>query len=76
MLVIDGPPGGTGPRARYPAGPLLFPRLTSGAAVFLDDAQRKDERETVSQWFREYPDLCCDRLPLERGCAVLRKAGS
>jgi predicted O-methyltransferase YrrM len=76
MLVIDGPPEGTGPCARYPAGPLLFPRLAPGASVFLDDAQRKDERETVALWLREGPELRCDWLPLEKGCAVLRKAGS
>ena len=36
MLVIDGPPGARNPLARYPAGPLLSPRLARHAVVFMD----------------------------------------
>ena len=73
MLVIDGPPETTGPLARYPAGPLLFPHLTPGASVFLDDAHRDDEKEAVARWVRERPDLTCIWVPSEKGCAVLRQ---
>lgn len=76
MLVIDGPPNTTGPLARYPAGPLLFPHLEPGASVFLDDTHRKDEQETVARWLRERPDLICSWVPSEKGCAVLRKVGA
>jgi predicted O-methyltransferase YrrM len=75
MLVIDGPPETTGPLARYPAGPLLFPHLTPGASVFVDDAHRQDEKEAVARWVREHPDLTCTCVPSEKGCAILRKAG-
>lgn len=76
MLVIDGPPGTTGPLARYPAGPLLFPHLKPDSSVFLDDARRQDEKETVARWLRERPDLISTWVPSEKGCAVLRKAGA
>jgi predicted O-methyltransferase YrrM len=71
MLVIDGPPGAIGPLARYPAGPLLFPHLKPGASVFLDDAHRKDEQDAVARWLRERPDLACNWVSSEKGCAVL-----
>lgn len=73
MLVIDGPPETTGPLARYPAGPILFPKLASGASVFLDDADRPAEREAVEHWIRQFPDLVNSRLACEKGLAVLRK---
>ena len=76
MLVIDGPPETTGPLARYPAGPLLFPHLKPGASIFLDDAHRHDEKEAVARWLRERPDLTCTWMPSEKGCAVLRQAGA
>jgi len=74
MLVIDGPPKATGPLARYPAGPLLFPHLNPGASVFLDDAHRQDEQDAVARWLRERPDLICNWVPSEKGCAILRAA--
>lgn len=72
MLVIDGPPAATGPLARYPAGPALFPRLARGAAVFLDDAQREGEKLILERWKREFPDLSQSSAYCEKGCAVLR----
>lgn len=74
MLVIDGPPETTDPLARYAAGPLLFPHLTPGASIFLDDALREGEKEAVARWLREQPDLTCTWVSSEKGCAVLRKA--
>src|SRR5690606_39234633 len=44
LLVVDGPPGPTGPRARYPALPLLADRLSEAATVLLDDVDRADEQ--------------------------------
>lgn len=73
LLVIDGPPQATGSMARYPAGPLLFPRLSAGASVFLDDAARSDETAVVQRWQREYPALVHATRTCEKGCAVLTK---
>jgi len=72
MVVIDGPPQAIGDAARYPAGPALFPRLTPGAAVFLDDAMRPGERTALQLWADEFPQLEILSLPCEKGAAVLR----
>lgn len=71
LLVIDGPPMATRPLARYPAGPLLFHRLASGAQVFLDDAARPDEQAILARWNREFPQLSQRHVNCEKGCAVL-----
>lgn len=73
MLVIDGPPIGTSPLARYPAGPLLFGRLNVPATVFLDDADRQDERTILQRWAKEFQELHQEHRDCEKGCAVLWK---
>ncbi|OYO28702.1 class I SAM-dependent methyltransferase [Janthinobacterium sp. PC23-8] len=73
MLVIDGPPQAAGTQSRYPAGPLLFPRLTPGAAVYLDDAARADEQAILRRWRSEFPLLRQSLLACEKGCARLVK---
>lgn len=53
LLVVDGPPGATGPRARYPALPLLTDRLSATATVVLDDVDREDEQAILQAWTRD-----------------------
>lgn len=72
MLVIDGPPEGTGQFARYPAGPVLFGSIVPGGIVFLDDAARDDEKAIVERWKQEWPTTIVEYRPCEKGCAVLR----
>lgn len=72
MLVIDGPPQGTGRMARYPAGPVLFPKLGKQSAVFLDDAAREDEKALLQRWQQEFPALRQSQRFCEKGCALLR----
>lgn len=72
MLVIDGPPGFIQKNSRYPALPLLFDKLSEGCAVYLDDAAREDERETVEFWQAEYPLLEHEYIQTERGCSLLK----
>ncbi|WP_342116960.1 class I SAM-dependent methyltransferase [Pseudoduganella sp. OTU4001] len=74
MLVIDGPPQAIGQHARYPAGPILFPRLAPGAMVFLDDAERPGERAALQRWSLEFPHLDVQSLPCEKGAAAMRWA--
>lgn len=57
VLVVDGPPGATCRHARYPALPLLAPRLSSPAAVLLDDADRTQEQEILRGWMDAIPGL-------------------
>jgi predicted O-methyltransferase YrrM len=72
LLLVDGPPGATGHLARYPALPLLAPRLAPGATIVVDDADRPDEREMARRWQSERPGLSLQHLPLESGAFVLR----
>lgn len=74
LLVIDGPPQATHALARYPAGPLLFPRLAPGALVFLDDASRPGEQAALRRWRTEFAALAQSSRPCEKGCAVLTAA--
>ena len=57
LLLVDGPPAspevGAQERSRYPALPLLRPRLGPGALVVLDDADREGERWVIEQWSTE-----------------------
>lgn len=57
LLVVDGPPGPTGPAARFPALPVLAARLSATATIFLDDADRPDEREILRRWSESFPGL-------------------
>jgi len=53
MLVVDGPPGESGPQARYPVVPALRERLSNECIIVLDDGDRSDEREAAYQWAAE-----------------------
>lgn len=57
LLLVDGPPARTGPAARYPALPLLRPRLADGAVIVLDDMVRQDEKDVLARWLKEDPTL-------------------
>lgn len=72
LLVVDGPPEGTGSMARYPAVPLLRSRFAPGARVILDDGDRADERAIAERWKQEFKASSCDHLALEKGAWSLR----
>jgi predicted O-methyltransferase YrrM len=61
LLVVDGPPGSTGPGARYPALHMLETRLSATATIVLDDAGRSDEQDIVRQWVETFPGLVQSR---------------
>lgn len=71
VLFIDGPPGDTGPLARYPALPVLLDRLAPGASVLVDDTARPDEQVMVARWRAETPGLEVRHLTLEKGGSLL-----
>ncbi len=75
LVFVDGPPGTTAPMARYPALPILRPRLAPGAVLVLDDLIRDEEKETVARWREEFPELLIDRHSFEKGAAVVRLSG-
>lgn len=72
MLIIDGPPMATQRLARYPVLPLLFQRLSDDAVILLDDADRRDEKEIVKRWLREFDGFCLEKIATEKGAAILR----
>jgi predicted O-methyltransferase YrrM len=53
VLLVDGPPGSSGPRARYPAVPVLKSRLAPECWILLDDGDRPDERDIAQAWSSE-----------------------
>lgn len=71
MLIVDGPPSGTGALARYPAVSALVDRLADGAVVVLDDASRDDERDIAGRWISENSGMSREGSPIGR-LAVFR----
>lgn len=57
VVLIDGPPAATGPKARYPALPYIIDLLAPHATVILDDAHRQEEADIIEDWLREFPDF-------------------
>ncbi|MGH7509643.1 MAG: class I SAM-dependent methyltransferase [Gemmatimonadales bacterium] len=53
VLLVDGPPGSSGPRARYPAGMMLKNHLAPECWILLDDGDRPDERAIAHAWSGE-----------------------
>jgi len=75
MLIIDGPPGTTGPLARHPALPLLHDRLSETAVILVDDADREDERKAIALWQLEFPELSARFVATQKGACILRHTG-
>ena len=52
LILVDGPPAATGPKARYPALPLLLEAFPDTARLdfLMDDYIREDERAIVEEW--------------------------
>ena len=73
LLLVDGPPGSTGPMARYPALPVLVDRLSDRASIVVDDVLRKEEKRVISRWKAQYPGL---GPPLFLGARTTRFAWS
>lgn len=75
FVVVDGPPRSTGPSARYPALPILAPKLRPGSLIFLDDSARDEEGAIADRWFAEFP---IEKVPvpkLEKGGALFEWRG-
>ena len=73
LLSIDGPPGQGAPYARWGALPALRELLSPDATIVMDDMVRRDERQIVADWVARYPGFSVERLPFEKGAAVLRR---
>ena len=53
VMVIDGPPKASGPRARYPAVPALKSQLSPECWILMDDGDRADERAIAHAWSQD-----------------------
>jgi predicted O-methyltransferase YrrM len=73
LALIDGPPGDLQRLARYPALPVLMPRLSPDAEVVMDDYRRRDEREIASRWLREFEEFSGREVDTEKGAIVLSR---
>ena len=73
LLIIDGPPIKLGRNARYPAIPFLFDKLSDNAIILLDDARRKNERETIKLWKNEYNCFEFRYIENDKGLCVIKK---
>ncbi|MFC1684786.1 class I SAM-dependent methyltransferase [Pseudomonadota bacterium] len=74
LLVIDGPPQDTTRLARYPSLCLFHNQILPKGVIILDDADRKDEIETVRKWLEQYPDYrTLEYLTAEKGVTALIK---
>lgn len=70
LLVVDGPPGTTGPMARFPALPLLKGYLADSCVILLDDADRRDESRILAAWKEHLPECEFRVVPTQRGTGV------
>lgn len=75
MIIIDGPPASVGPAARYPAGPLLIPRLSAAGHIFVDDTDRAHDREICDRFVSEF-HMKAAHLSAEKGCCRLAFTGA
>lgn len=73
LLIVDGPPEGVSPLARYPALPLLYDKLNAGALIVCDDAQRQSEQAIITRWLAEFPLELVEIIDNEKGAVVLQK---
>ncbi len=73
LVLVDGPPEGTGPRARYPMVPLLRDRLAQRCTILVDDTARPGDSDVVERWRPLLPDFEFDKLRLDKGAAVLTR---
>jgi cell division protein FtsB len=74
LLVVDGPPSTTGKRPRYPAAPLLVPRMSSRAVIVVDDLIRPEDREVVQSWRGLLPDFDYEHLnTFQKHAGVFRR---
>ncbi|MGH8984770.1 MAG: class I SAM-dependent methyltransferase [Acidimicrobiia bacterium] len=77
LVVIDGPPAGDGaPLARYPALPVLCPRLSKDAVVLVDDGARRGEQAVVKRWQQEFPEIQVKVVDNEKGAFLIRVNGA
>lgn len=77
LVVVDGPPGGTGHWARYPALPLLLQAMPQAELhLLLDDHGRDEERDLAQAWQAlltgQGRAFTTQTFPCEKGALLLK----
>jgi predicted O-methyltransferase YrrM len=72
LVVVDGPSHDVADLARYPAWPVLRPRLHAGSLLLTDDANLAEERESLRRWQTEDSTLSVELLDTAKGSAACR----
>jgi predicted O-methyltransferase YrrM len=72
FVFDDGPPRVLGPHLREAALPVLMPKL-SHDAVYMMNFVAGEERRTVSDWLRRFPDFRAEWLETKKGNVILRR---
>lgn len=73
LVLVDGPPAGQDPLARYPLMPLIEQRLAPRVVIVLDDVRRAGEQRIVELWCARYPEFTVENVPTEKGTAIMRR---
>lgn len=73
LVLVDGPPEGTGPRARYPMVPLLREKLAQRCTILVDDTARPGDADVVERWRPLLPDFEFEALRFDKGAALLSR---
>ncbi len=72
MMIVDGPPGSTGPLARYPAVFVLKPYLSENCVIVMDDGNRPDEERAAQRW-AELLEADLEYVDGPKGTFILRR---
>ncbi|MCB9872717.1 MAG: class I SAM-dependent methyltransferase [Planctomycetaceae bacterium] len=77
LLIVDGPAqhGSNREMVRFPALPLLMSKLSPGAHILVDDANRDHEQRIIDRWMKEFPIRLVNRFLTEKGMVVLQYDG-
>ncbi|MCS2609144.1 class I SAM-dependent methyltransferase [Halomonas dongshanensis] len=75
LLIVDGPPGKICKYSRYPALGAFYSKLAFEAEVWMDDADRYEEKIINEQWVDEF-DMHSEYYPLEKGLFILKRRKS
>jgi hypothetical protein len=73
LLVVDGPVDSHDRGARYPALPLLLPKLADRATILVDDTFRPRWRERVLRWAQQNGFDVEAPYPNEKQSLILRR---
>jgi hypothetical protein len=71
LVIVDGHPKRTQNLAQYPALPLLYKWLSDTSTIILDDGKRASEKQTVEPWQKEFCNLFCNFIDLEKGAFII-----